>query len=372
MTENRLIPLSIPDLRGKEAVYLTRCVKENWVSSAGPSVTEFEEKIAALTGRAHAVATSNGTCAIQLALVALGVRPGDYVIVPDWSFAASANAVYHAGATPIFVDISAESWTLDPAQLRDALRHFSDKVRAVIVVDVLGHPAEMDELEVICDEAAVPLVEDAAGALGARYRGKPAGSFGTAATISFNGNKVLTTGGGGMVLFDDPKLAAKARHLSTQARVGENYDYDMIGFNFRMPNINAAIGLAQLERLEEMIKKRRQIASAYAECIAHRQDLIMMPQTDQATSNCWLSSVRLPSNDAAKSLVQYFRDRSIETRIFWSSLSRQLPYQTAPCHSYEMSQELSGKVVSLPSSSLLTNTDLARVTDALASWTLAG
>ena len=372
MANNTFIPLSIPDLRGKEAAYLTQCVEDNWVSSAGPSVTEFEEKIAALTGRAHAVATSNGTCAIQLALVALGVRPGNHVIVPDWTFAASANAVYHAGATPIFVDVSAESWTLDPAKLRDALNRFSDKVHAVIVVDALGHPAEMDELEGICAEAAVPLVEDAAGALGARYRGKPAGSFGTAGTISFNGNKVLTTGGGGMVLFDNPKLAANARHLSTQARVGENYDHDMVGFNFRMPNINAAIGLAQLERLEEMIEKRRKIAGVYAECIAHRQDLTMMPQTDWAKSNCWLSSVRLPSNGAAKSLVGHFRDRSIEARVFWSSLSRQAPYQAAPCHSCEISRELSGRVVSLPSSSQLSNTDLVRTTDALASWSLAG
>ena len=363
------VPLATPDLKGREREYLIQCVDDNWVSSAGPFVEEIEQRMAVLSGREFAAATVSGTTALQLALLAIDIRSQeDLVVVPDWSFAATVNSVYHARATPLFVDVSSETWSLDPTLLARVLEERGQTIKAVIGVDTLGHPAAWQDLEALCGAHGVPLVEDAAGALGSTAWGRPAGSFGQAACFSFNGNKLVTAGGGGMLVTDDARVAARARHLSTQARAGEDYIHDEVGFNYRMPNINAAVGLAQLERLDEIVGTKRLIAARYDEAIARMDRLIPMPRADWAEPNCWLYSVLLPSEDEAQSLIGELREHRIQARVFWRSLSSQDPYRSAPKRLSGVSAGLSGKVVSLPCSTHLAAEEQSRVIGALAYW----
>ena len=357
-----MIPLSIPDLRGREAEYLATCVRDNWVSSAGAFVTSFETEIAALAGRKFGVATVNGTAALHLALIGAGVQKGDFVVVPDWTFAATANAVHHAGAIPIFVDVNADSWTLDPDQLVRAFEiQEGQKISAVIAVDTLGYTADMDTLMEICHHQNAPLIEDAAGAIGAAYKGRPAGSFGRFSIFSFNGNKTVTAGGGGMVLTDDEDKASYLSHLSKQARAGEDYEHDAIGFNYRMTNVNAAIGIAQLERLTEMLARRREIACAYDEALAGCNVLTAPPSPSWASPSGWLYSLRCADTRVASAMVKRFRSKKIEARKFWRSLTAQAIYGESPSFLSGVSRVLSGSVVSLPSSSSLTQEELERV-----------
>lgn len=366
MTSPR-IPLSVPDLRGREAELLAKCVAEGWVSSAGPEVVGFEADIARLTGRRHAVAVVNGTAALHLTLIASGVKARDRVIVPDWTFAASANAVAHAGAVPVLVDVRASDWGLDPALVADALRADAG-IRAVIAVDPLGHAADFAALADVCREYRVALIEDAAGAIGGTYRGRPCGSLGDVSTFSFNGNKTITAGGGGMVMIDDDATARWVRHLSTQARVGREYLHDAVGFNYRMTNLNAAVGLAQLERLPVMVSAKRDIAARYDAAIRGRNDMRPMPRPEHSQSSCWLYSMQLATEAEATTLVAALDAAGVESRIFWRSLSGQEPWRHAPHHLRGVSEMLSGTVVSLPSSSSLSFEDQTRVIAVLESW----
>jgi perosamine synthetase len=362
------IPLAVPDLRGNEEAYLARCVKDNWVSSAGPFVVECEKRIAALAGRAYAVASVNGTAALQLSLIAAGVRRDDYVVVPDWTFAASANATHHTGAIPIFADVTKETWSLDPAVLEPILKNPPGRIGAVIVVHVLGHPADVDALLPLCRQAGVPLIEDAAGAIGSRYKRRPVGGLGDLAIFSFNGNKTVTAGGGGMVVTDNEGQAKQLRALSAQARSGAEYRYDAIGFNYRMTNLNAGVLLAQIERLEEMVAAKRRIAQTYDVAIAGRNDLERMPRAPWAESACWLYSVRCRSEAEAQSLVRHMAEHDVEARVFWRTLSDQPPYAHAPRYLTGVAAGLSGTVVSLPCSSSLTDEQQERVLEALKVW----
>jgi len=367
MAEQTLIPVTIPDLRGNEAKYLAECVRDNWVSSAGPFVTEMERRMAALSGRAHAVATVNGTTAIELALRGMGVGAGDLVAVPDWTFAATANAVIHAGAVPLFMDVTAATWTFDPALLLAARDQYGDRIRAAVPVHALGHPADMDAILAACG-GQLPVIEDAAGAIGASYKGRPTGGLGHAAIFSFNGNKTVTAGGGGMVVTEDENLARTVRHLSTQARLGDEYRHDAAGFNYRMTNLNAAVGLAQLERLDEMVAAKRAVATRYDRALTGRDDLMTMPRANWAESGCWIYSVITASKADARSLVAALSAKRIEARIFWQSLSAQEPYRAYPRLLTGVSARLSGAVVSLPCSSHLTAADQDRVIAVLAAW----
>jgi perosamine synthetase len=368
-----MIPLSIPDLRGREAEYLATCVRDNWISSAGPFVAAFEERIATLAERSHAVATVNGTAALHLALIGAGVRKGDHVIVPDWTFAATANAVYHAGAIPIFVDVDADSWTLDPVQLARVFdTSGSGKISAVIAVDTIGYTADMDVLAEICGRYGVALIEDAAGAIGAAYKGRPAGSFGDSAIFSFNGNKTVTAGGGGMVLTNDEISAQLMTHLSKQARTGEDYLHDAIGFNYRMTNVNAGIGLAQLERLPEMLARRREIADAYNDVLTGCNKMTAPPSPSWASPSGWLYSLLCANAGVADALVEHMRAKGIEARKFWRSLSEQPVYSESPAYLTGVSQKISGSVVSLPSSSSLSIDQLDRVIEELKAFDSLG
>lgn len=366
MPEVKSIPLSVPDLRGKEIEYLTQCVIGNWVSSAGPFVTEFESRMARVIGCAHAVATSSGTAALKLALIAAGVGPGDLVAVPDWTFAATANAVVHTGAEPVFIDINASTWTMDAELLASARRRLGGRIKAVVPVHTLGHPADMDALLQAAD--GQPVIEDAAGAIGARYMNRPVGSLGRAAIFSFNGNKTITAGGGGMVVTNDGQIANTVRHLSTQARVGHEYRHDQIGFNDRMTNLSAAVGLAQLERLEDMLQTKRRIAATYDSAVSNRDDVVSMPRANWAESGCWLYSLLTASARDAQALVAALTAQRIEAKVFWQSLAAQEPYATFPRELAGTSARLSGCVVSLPCSTQLTEAEQACVIAALSEW----
>jgi len=368
MTGSSPIPLAVPDLRGNEVAYLVRCVEDNWVSSAGPFVTEMERRVAEITGAAHGVATVNGTAGLHLALRAAGVGPGDRVVVPDWTFGATANAIFHAGAEPYFADITEESWTLDSVAVRHILERPENRVRAVIAVHALGHPAEMDPLGAACRDAGVALIEDAAGALGANYRGRPVGGFGDFAVFSFNGNKTVTAGGGGMIVTNNGDAAAHMRRLSAQARETSAYRHDEVAFNYRMTNLNAAVGLAQLERLDEMLAAKRAIADIYDEALADNPSVMPLPRRDWAVSSNWLYAVCCQSPDSADALVSHLASRAIDSSVFWLSLSGQVPYADCPRQSCDVSRSLSGRVVVLPSSSSLPPEDQARVIAVLTAW----
>ena len=275
-----------------------------------------------------------------------------------------------AGAEPLFVDITEATWTLDPALVETALEvGLGDRrIAAVIAVDALGHPADADALAQMCGRFGVPLIEDAAGAIGARYKGRATGGLGHFSTVSFNGNKTVTAGGGGMVTTDDGNAAALLRHLSTQARAGTAYIHDRIGFNYRMTNVSAAIGVAQLERLDAMLEAKRRIARRYDDAIDVRADLQPMPRANWADSAWWLYSVRTAGRNDAQSLVAHLAAAGATARVFWESLSAQAPYAAAPRRLTGVAAALSGRVVSLPCSSSLTEDEQAVVLDALAAW----
>lgn len=370
--QQNLIPLSVPALSGREAEYLARCVADNWISTAGPQVTELEQRFVRLTGRKAAVAVSSGTTALHLGLLALGVKPGDTVVLPDFTFAATANSVVHAGATPYFIDISRSNLALDPASLEAVLSReaASRRITAVIAVDVLGEIAAMPRLEEICRRHSVKLLSDAAGSIGSTLEGKPAGSFGDAATFSLNGNKVITGGGGGVVVTDDLEVAARTRRLSTQARAGTRYRYEAIGFNFRLTNLNAAVAVAQLERLDEILAARRAIAQRYDAAIMARGDgaLSLTPRQQGNASNHWLYSVVCRTRSDADALVEHLAQCRVEARHFWERLSPQQPYAAFPADENPVAEDYSGRIVSIPSSSNLTVADQDRVIAALAGW----
>jgi len=361
------IPLCVPDLRGREAELLANCIRENWVSSTGPAVTEFENEVARRLGCDHAVALVNGTCALHLALVVNGIGPGDRVAVPDWTFAATANAVAHAGAEPIFVDIRDSDWAISPDLVATVLKQ-DPTVKAVIAVDPLGHAADFDAVEPVCREQGAILIEDAAGAIGGTYKGRPCGSLGEIATLSFNGNKTITTGCGGMLLTSSAGTADLVRHLSSQASTSRNYTYDRIGYNFRMANLNAAVGIAQLERLDSIIAAKAKIAARYDESLLRRYDIWPMPRPEHSVGSCWLYSVRLRTVDDAESLIAHLERAGIESRRFWSSLSLQKPWVSSQTMLNGVSRALTGCVVSLPSSSSLSSAEQDRVLRSLAEW----
>lgn len=363
-----MIPLAIPDLRGREIELLTQCVEDNWVSSAGPFVTGFEERMASLTGCGHAVALVNGTAALHLALLAAGVEPGARVIVPDFTFIATANAVHHAGAQPMLVDVAEASWTLDPVLVAEVLDQPNHGVAAVVAVHTLGHPADMDALADICESKNVPLIEDAAGAIGALYKGRPVGGLSSAGTFSFNGNKTVTAGGGGMIVSNNADWAERARHLSTQARASDAYTHDSYAFNYRMTNVNAAIGLAQLERLDEMVAAKQAVAARYDEALADRDDIRLMPRLDWAVHNCWLYSVLCRDAEAAVRLQRHLNEAGIGARLFWQSMSSQQPMRDAPSVLRGVTERLSGNMVSLPCSSNLAEDAQTQVIAALGTW----
>lgn len=298
-----MIPLAVPNLSGNEAAYLQQCITSTFVSSVGPFVDRLEELVADATESRGATAVSTGTAGLHLALRVVGVRPGDLVVMPSLTFIASANAIAYCHASPWLFDIAPDTLTIDPAQVADAFEHHvaegpdgpihmptGRRVAAMLPVHTLGHPADVDPLVTIAERFRIPVIADAAAALGARYRGRPIGQAGaTISVFSFNGNKTVTAGGGGALVTDDQELLDRARHLSTTARVGADYDHDEVGFNYRMTNVQAAVGCAQLEQLDTFVAAKRRIQQTYTDQLADIAGLTALPEAPWANSARWLT-----------------------------------------------------------------------------------
>jgi len=365
--------LSKADISEVEEAFVLDAVRSGWVAPLGPHVDAFEAEVAERVGVAGALALASGTAALHLALLELGARPGTAVVVSSMTFAASANAVAYTGASPVFVDAQAADGNVDPQMLIDAvdtLRAEGTTVAAVMTVDLFGRCADYDQIVDALAARGVPLLEDAAEAFGARYGDKQAGSFGRAAALSFNGNKVMTTSGGGMLLSDDLELLARARHLSTQAREPTPYyEHSEIGYNYRLSNILAALGRGQLTRLDNMITRRRAIRQVYVEGLADVPGVRLMGHDSDRgdmQDNCWLTTIVLDPEVAAvtaDALIKALSADDIEARHLWKPMHLQPVFDGARSFVDGTSERLFGNGVALPSGSVLSDQDVARVLD---------
>ena len=377
----QVIPLAVPNLSGREANYLQECLESTFVSSVGPFVDRLEVMVAEASGAAGAVAVSSGTTGLHLALHSLGVRSGDMVALPSLTFIASANAVAHCGATPWFFDVDEETWTLDVQQLasvfkRDLVpgpdgsvhRPSGRRLGGIMPVHALGHPADMDPIVALGADFGVPVIADAAAALGATYRGRPIGQTGaTASVFSFNGNKTVTAGGGGAIVSTDEAMLQRARHLSTTARIGPGYDHDEVGFNYRMTNLQAAVGCAQMEQLDQFVEAKRRIQAGYLERLTDLPGVQGAPEAIWARSACWLSVLLLAGCSAAsvEALRAGLRARGIDARPFWKPMHRQAPYRECPHEPQRVTDRIWQQILTLPCSTGLNEDEFARVVEAV-------
>ncbi len=361
------IPVASPALVGREREYVLDCLDSTWISSSGQYIERFEQAFADFCGVRYALACTNGTVALHLALLALGIGQGDEVVVPALTYVATANAVTYCGATPVLADSELATWNMDPAALEACI---TPRTRAIVVVHLYGHPVDMDPVLALARERGLFVIEDAAEAHGALYKGKKVGSLGDIATFSFYGNKIITTGEGGMVCTDDEGLARRVRQLKGQGYDPERrYWFPIVGYNYRMTNIEAAIGLAQLEKIDWHIARRREVASCYRRHLQSVDKVIFSPKAEWAESVYWMSSVLLESSGISRDRVmQKMLDCGVETRPFFHPIHTLPPYQglraTCPVAEY-----LAGRGVNLPSSALLTEAQVQRVVEVLA-WAL--
>lgn len=372
------IPLAVPTLGGNEWTYVKEALDTNWVSSVGPFVDRFEREVADLVGSPHAIAVSSGTAALHLALLLAGVRAGDEVLMPALTFAAPAFAVSYLGASPAVVDVEPEYWQLDMAKVEEFLerecrreggelvnRRNGRRIGALLPVHVLGHPVDVDPLLDIAARFELPVVEDAAEAVGARYRGRAPGTFGLLGCLSFNGNKVITTGGGGVILTADDELGARARYLSTQAKDDPvEYVHGDVGFNYRLSNVPAAIGCAQLELLEQSVAARRRNAALYTEAFAGVDGLSPMREADWADSAYWLFTMRVEAarfGVDSRELLRRLAAQGIQSRPLWQPIHRSKPFAGCTAYRCEVADAVHAEALSLPSTSSLSDTDRDRV-----------
>ena len=361
-----------PVFGGNEKKYLAECIDSGFVSSVGPFVTAFEESVRDFVGARHAVAVVNGTAALHLALLAVGVRPGDEVLVPAMSFVATANAVSHAGAIAHFVDVDEASWGVDPValrshlavvgQMRDGQLHNKETGRtisAVVPMHALGHPVAIAPLLLVAEEFGLVVVEDTAESLGSFVGDRHTGLFGRLGVFSFNGNKTITTGGGGVIVTDDEALAKTLKHLSTTARVPHAYefDHDAVGYNYRMPNINAALGLAQMEQLPGLIAGQRSLFDLYSQAFTGSPFGEVRQEPAGTTSNYWLQAIQLAEGlkDSKDELIQGCVDAGVSVRPMWKPLNRLVPYASHPSAATPVARDLYNRVICLPSSAFLAN-----------------
>ncbi|MGY1724538.1 DegT/DnrJ/EryC1/StrS family aminotransferase [Blastococcus sp. SYSU DS0533] len=354
------ILLSPPDVGAREEEMVVQAVRSGWIAPLGPMVDAFEAAIAERCGRQHAVALSSGTAALHLALLEVGAGPGTIVIVPTLTFAATANAVVYTGAQPVFVDCEEESGNLDPDLLETALTELQAegaRVAAVVPVDLLGRCADYTRALPICERFGVPVISDAAESLGSSHEGRPAGSFGVMAALSFNGNKIMTTSGGGMLLTDDAAAADRIRYLSTQARQpAVHYEHTEIGYNYRLSNVLAALGLAQLERLDEMIDRRRRLRNLYVELFDGVDGVTVFQHAAGEQDNCWLTAVLVDETEAGWStedLRKALDAENIESRPLWKPMHRQPVFAQARSLVTGAADQLFKRGLTLPSGSAL-------------------
>lgn len=362
------IYLSPPHLGGEEAALVAEAFASNWIAPLGPHVDAFEAEFAATVGSPHAVALSSGTAALHLALQLVGVRPGDEVLVSTLTFAASVNPILYLGAVPVFLDSERESWNLDPTLLEDELaaRARSGRLpRAVVAVHLYGQSANLEPIGEACDRYGVALVEDAAEALGATYRGRAPGSFGQAGIFSFNGNKIITTSGGGMLVSDDAELIAHARKLATQARdPAPHYQHSEVGYNYRMSNLLAAVGRGQLRVLDDRVMARRANFDFYVEALGDLSGVCFMPEAPWGRHSRWLTCITIDPEEFGsdrEQVRQSLEALNIESRPLWKPMHMQPVFARYETVAGAVAEEIFASGLCLPSGSSLTRDDLERV-----------
>ena len=358
-------PLSVPKFIGNEKKYLDECVDTTFVSSVGKFVDRFENDMAAYTGAEKAVVCVSGTNALHMAMMLVGVERDDEVLTQALTFIATCNAISYIGAHPVFLDVdkstmglspdAVKAWLVKNAEIRNGQcynKNTGRRVKACVPMHTFGHPVRIEELVEVCNEYHIELVEDAAESVGSKYKGKHTGLFGKVGALSFNGNKTITTGGGGMLLFMDEELGALAKHLTTQAKVPHRWEFkhDHIGYNYRMPNINAALGCAQLEHLDEFIADKRATAAAYAEYFKNVDDINFFTEPADSFSNYWLNVVMLKNREAQQAFLQETNDNGVMTRPIWELMNRLPMFERCEHDSLENTVWFADRVVNVPSS----------------------
>ena len=372
------IPLCVPEIRGNEWKYIKECLDTNWVSSVGSFVDRFEREISARIGTPRAVATMNGTAALHIALLAAGVQADDEVLVSTLTFIAPANAIRYVGAWPVFVDAEAEFWQMDAGKLKDFVeggcqwvngelrnRASGRRIKAILVVHILGHPVDMDPILETAQKYALPVIEDATESLGAKYRDRMVGHLGDIACFSFNGNKLITTGGGGMIVTDNEAWACRARYLTTQAKDDPvEFVHREIGYNYRLTNIQAAVGCAQLEQFDSYIQGKRRIAARYTAALSGVPGLTPMREAVWASSVFWMFTVLIDAEKYgmdSRELLRALDAVGIQSRPLWQPLHRSLAHRSVTAGSCEVAERLNRDGLSIPCSVGLGPEDQERV-----------
>ena len=376
------VPLSVPEIRGNEWAYVKECLDTGWVSSAGAFVERFEREMARVSGADHAVATASGTAALHVALAVAGVRPDDEVLVSALTFIAPANAIRYLGAWPVFIDAEPAHWQMDGRRVRDFLadgcvlrdgalrnRETGRRIAAILPVHILGHPVDLDPILDLAREHGLPVVEDATESLGATCRGRPVGQLGDVACYSFNGNKLITTGGGGMLVTRHEAWARRARYLTTQAKDDAiEYVHHEVGYNYRLTNLQAAMGVAQLEGLADFLAAKRRIAERYTAALRDVPGLAPMREAEWARSAWWMYTVGVDEavfGRDSRALMRALDARGIQTRPLWQPLHRSPAHAGSPVASCPVADELNRVALSLPCSVGLPAADQERVIEAL-------
>jgi len=376
------IPLIVPEIRGKEWEYVKECLDTNWVSSVGSYVERFERMVAERAGSKYAVATVNGTAALHIALMLAGVEADDEVLVSSLTFIAPANAIRYVGAWPVFIDAEPEYWQIDPAGIKDFLekecqwdgqklrnRRSGRRVKAILPVHILGHPADLDPILSIAAKYSLPVVEDATEGLGARYRDKSIGGVGHAGCFSFNGNKIITTGGGGMLVTNNAEWAARAKYLTTQAKDDPiEYVHNAVGYNYRLTNVLAAMGCAQMEQLDAFVEAKRQIAKRYQAGLAGLPGIRLPEEATWASSTFWMYTVLIDETESrtdSRELLRHLAASKIQARPLWQPIHRSRAHNASASPSCPTSEALHRQALSLPCSVGLTSSDQGRVIEAL-------
>ncbi len=378
------IPLVVPEIRGNEWKYVKECLDTNWVSSVGSYVDRFEKMVAERTGAKYAIATVNGTAALHIALLLAGVQPDDEVLVSSLTFIAPANTIRYVGAWPVFIDAEPTYWQIDPARVVDFLdngcrwdgeslrnRRTGRRVKAILPVHILGHPADLDPILEVAAKYSLRVIEDATEGLGARYHGKSLGGLGHVGCFSFNGNKIITTGGGGMLVTSNAEWAARARYLTTQAKDDPiEYVHNAVGYNYRLTNLLAAIGCAQMEQLDEFVEAKRQIAKRYQESFSSLPGICLPEEADWAFSTFWMYTVLIDEKKSridSRELLRELASRKIQTRPLWQPIHRSPAHYLSGTHpSCSNSDALYGQAISLPCSVGLTLSAQTNVIETIA------
>lgn len=370
MSNNQLIPLSVPNMAGNEWKYVKECLDTGWISSVGSYVSQFEQMVADFAGAKYGIAAVNGTAALHIALLLSGVKAGDYVIVSNLTFVASANSIKYLGADPILIDADADYWQMDLDLLEEFLSKETEvkgdhlyykkdgkRISAIMPVHILGNICDMDRFLSIVNKYPLPIVEDSTEALGSTYKGKPGGSFSPLGCFSFNGNKIISTGGGGVIVTDDEKLAKHAKHITTTAKASpDEYYHDEVGYNYRLVNVLAAIGVAQMELLPSFIKRKKEVVAFYKSELTGVADIRFQQELPEVNTNGWLFTIQ---TDRQQHLLEHLNANKILSRRFWMPMNKLPMYKDCPyVQVQDKADYIYNTCLSIPSSTSITDEEL--------------